>query len=61
MICLSYTFPEMVCNNLTNIDRKACNNILKAVNKLAFSAPLGHSCETGELIMIPFIILNKTL
>ena len=51
----------MVCNNLTNIDRKACNNILEAVNKLAFSAPLGHSCETGEIYMIPFIILNKIL
>jgi hypothetical protein len=30
-----------------NIDGKACNNIPEAVNKLALSACLGHSCETG--------------
>ena len=31
---------------LTDIDRKACNNIPEAVNKLVFSAHLDHSCET---------------
>jgi hypothetical protein len=40
----------------TNIDEKACNNIPEAVNKLAFSARLGHSCEIN---MTPFIILSK--
>ena len=30
-----------------NIDGKACNNIPEAVNKLALSARLGHSCDTG--------------
>ena len=30
-----------------NIDGKACNNIPATVNKLALSAHLGHSCETG--------------
>ena len=34
-------------SELTNIDRKACNNIPEAVNKLAFSASLGNSYETG--------------
>ena len=34
-------------NELTDIDGKACNNIPEAVNKLALSACLGHSCETG--------------
>ena len=34
-------------SELTNIDGKACNNIPEAVNKLALSARLGHSCETG--------------
>jgi hypothetical protein len=29
-----------------NIDGKACNNVPEAVNKLALSARLGHSCET---------------
>jgi len=29
------------------IDGKAWNNIPEAVNKLAFSARLGHTCETG--------------
>ena len=29
------------------IDGKACNNISEAVNKLALSARLGHSFETG--------------
>jgi hypothetical protein len=33
--------------NTWNIDRKALNNIPEAVNKLAFSASLGNSCETG--------------
>jgi hypothetical protein len=43
-------------SELTNIDEKACNNIPEAVNKLAFSARLGHSCEIN---MTPFIILSK--
>jgi hypothetical protein len=30
-----------------DIDGKASNNILEAVNKLALSARLDHSCETG--------------
>ena len=34
-------------SELTNIDGKACNNNPEAVNKLALSAHLGHSCETG--------------
>ena len=34
-------------SELTNIDGKACNNITEAVNKLALSARLDHSCETG--------------
>jgi hypothetical protein len=34
-------------SELMNIDGKACNNIPEAVNKLALSAHLGHSCETG--------------
>jgi hypothetical protein len=29
-----------------DIDGKACNNIPEAVNKLALSARLDHSCET---------------
>ena len=33
-------------SELTNIDRKICNYIPEAVNKLALSARLGHSCET---------------
>ena len=37
----------MACNRLTNIDGKACNNISEAVNKIALSARLVHSCETG--------------
>jgi hypothetical protein len=32
-------------SELMNIDGKACNNIPEAVNKLALSARLGHSCE----------------
>jgi len=40
-------FTKWRANKLTNIDEKACNNILEAVNKLALSARLGHSCETG--------------
>jgi hypothetical protein len=32
-------------SELTNIDGKACNNIAEAVDKLALSALLGHSCE----------------
>ena len=39
-------FHEVACNKLTNIGGKACNNIPQAVNKLAFSARLDHSCET---------------
>jgi hypothetical protein len=31
----------------TDIDGKACNNIPEAVNKLALSARLDNSCETG--------------
>ena len=34
-------------SELTHINEKACNNISEAVNKLALSAGLGHSCETG--------------
>jgi hypothetical protein len=41
------SFPEMTCNKLMNIDRKACNNILEAFDKLTLSTRLGHSCETG--------------
>ena len=44
------SFPEIhevACNKLTNIDGKACNNIPEAVNKLALSARLGHSFESG--------------
>ena len=40
-------FPEIhevACNNLTNIDGKACSNIPDGVNKLALSARLVHSC-----------------
>jgi hypothetical protein len=37
----------VACNKLTENDGKACNNIPAAVNKLALSARLGHSCETG--------------
>jgi hypothetical protein len=47
---LQNSFPEIhdvACNKLTNIDRKAYYNILEAFNKLALSAHLGHSCETG--------------
>jgi hypothetical protein len=36
-----------ICSELTDIDGKACNNIPEAVNKLALSASLDHSCETG--------------
>jgi hypothetical protein len=45
-----HSFPEIyevACNTLTDIDGKACNNIPEAVNKLAVSDRLGHSCETG--------------
>ena len=44
------SFPEIhevACNKLTEIDGKTCNNIPEAVNKLALSARLVHSCETG--------------
>jgi hypothetical protein len=34
-------------SELTNIDEKTCNYIPEAVNKLALSARLDHSCETG--------------
>jgi hypothetical protein len=34
-------------SELTDIDGKACNNIPEAVNKLALSDRLDHSCETG--------------
>ena len=37
----------MACNKITNIDRKPCNNIPEAANKLALSARLGHSCGNG--------------
>ena len=33
-------------SELTNIDGKTCNCIPEAVNKLALSARLDHSCET---------------
>ena len=32
---------------MTNIDGKALNNIPEAVNKLALSARVDNSCETG--------------
>ena len=35
-----HSFPEIhkvACNKLKNIDGKACNNIPKAVNKIALS------------------------
>jgi hypothetical protein len=35
-------------SELTDIDGKACTNIPEAVNKLALSARLDHSCETGS-------------
>jgi hypothetical protein len=41
--CLSVN----VRKELTDIDGKACNNIPEAVNKLAVSGRLNHSCETG--------------
>ena len=50
MTVCKHSFPEIyevACNRLTNIDGKACNNIPEAVNKLALSARLGNSCETG--------------
>jgi hypothetical protein len=34
-------------SELTDIDGKACNNIQGAVNKLALSARVDNSCETG--------------
>jgi len=34
-------------SELADIDGEACNNIPEAVNKLALSACLDHSCETG--------------
>ena len=34
-------------NKTIQFDGKACNNIPEAVNKLALSARMGHSCETG--------------
>ena len=43
---LNIFFLESISNTLTNIGGKACNNIPQAVNKLAFSARLDHSCET---------------
>ena len=70
MICLSYfrhvckhKFPEIhevVCNKLTNIDGKACNNIPDAVNKLALSARVAILVKLDEINMIPLIILSKT-
>ena len=45
--CLLTQFSGNSRSKLTNIDGKACNNIPEAVNKLALSARLGHSCETG--------------
>lgn len=50
-IVCKHSFPEiheMVCNRLTNIDGKACNNIPETVNKLAMPARLGHSCGIGK-------------
>ena len=44
------SFPEIQeveFNNVTNIDGKALNNIPEAVNKLALSARIDNSCETG--------------
>jgi hypothetical protein len=45
-------------SELTNIDGKACHSIPEAVNKLALSARLTHSCDTSEINMIPLIFLN---
>jgi hypothetical protein len=39
-------------SELTNIDGKECNNIPEAVNKLALSARLGHSCEIGIILKV---------
>jgi hypothetical protein len=51
---------KVTCNKLTNIDGKACNDILEAVNKLALSARLSHSCDTGEINMIPLILYQPS-
>ena len=45
--CLETQFSGNSRSELTDIDGKACNNIPEAVNKLALSARLDHSCETG--------------
>ena len=42
-----YTVFRNSRNELTDIDGKARNNIPEAVNELALSARLDHSCETG--------------
>ena len=44
--CLSAQSNGNLLSELTNIDGKACNNIPEAVNKLALSTLLDHSCET---------------
>ena len=45
--CLYTQFSGNSRNELTDIDGKARNNIPEAVNELALSACLDHSCETG--------------
>jgi hypothetical protein len=44
---VSLYIDKVALNNLTNIDGNTCTNIPEAVNKLALSARLDHSCETG--------------
>jgi hypothetical protein len=39
-------YIDILDSNLL-FDGKACNNIAEALNKLAVSARLDHSCETG--------------
>ena len=51
---------EVVCNKLTNIGGKACNNIPKAVDRLALSARWAIFVKHGGRNMISHISLNKT-
>ena len=43
----SLKIPQSGLNRLANTDGRGCKNIPEAVNKLALSARLGHSCEAG--------------
>ena len=45
--CLSTQLSRYSQSEHTDIDGKARNSIPEAVNKLALSARLDHSCETG--------------